>query len=284
MLPRILTVVLLGWAVAGAAFAVPTPYTFSTSPLRLSTDPFSVSSTTFNLNPLHVITSDERAVTQSLNAMLEGTSLTGSFLYDPAIPRTGITTGGSLGTRGAAYVGSFTSLSANIVGGTLPPADRSITDPRGQTVVGDEAFIGCGTCPIQDYLQLQAEPGNGSNPALLNINSTFTLGGYRVFNFRMFWIEGQAVPNLILDFLTSNNLPNPLPFINGRLGIDFVNSSDPFGTQYIMFYDNVRVASVPEPTPLALIGLALAAFGFCSRGPTHSTSRALHRLRDPRLS
>ena len=263
MLPRIVAAVLLGSVVAGAAFAVPTTYTFSTGPLRLSTDPFNPSSSTFNLNPLHVITSGESAVTQSLNAMLAGTTLIGSFLYDPTTPRTSMTNGGSLGPRGANYVGSFTSLSANMIGGTLPLGDRSITDPRGQTVVGDEAFITC--CAFQDYLQLQAEPGNGLNPSLLNINSTFTLGDYEVFNFRMFWLEGQSVPDAIPDFLTSNGLPNPLPSINGRLGIDFVNSSDPFGTQHIMFYDNLRVAAVPEPAILALFGAGLAGFGFSPR-------------------
>jgi hypothetical protein len=260
LVPRIVAALFLIWTVAGAAFAVPATYTFSTGPLRLSTDLFNPSSITFNLNSLHTITSAERAVTQSLNAMLVGTSLTGSFLYDSAIPRTSMTSGGSLGSLGANYVGSFTFLSADIIGGTLSGGERSITDPRGQTVVGNQASMG-----FQDYLQLQAEPGNGSNPGLLNIQSTFTLGDYEVFNFRMFWLQGQAVPEVIPDFLSSNNLPNPLPSINGRLGIDFVNSSDPFGTQHIMFYDNLRVAALPEPAILALVGAGLTGFGFSRR-------------------
>jgi hypothetical protein len=267
-LSRIFAGLVLGALVLGESLAAPVTYTFSTSPLQVSTVLLPTTST-FNLNPLHVITSEERAVTQSLNALLAGTIVTGTFVYDPAIPRTSMTTSGSLGNRGANYVGSFTNLSAALVGGSLLTADRRITDPRGQTVVGDEAFI-CSTCLIpDDFLQLQAEPGNGLNPSLLNIGDTLglTLGleAYEVFNFRMLWLQRLAVPELIDDFLNSNSLPNPLPTINGRLGLDIVKSSNPFGTQSIMFYDNLRVAAVPEPVPLALIGIGLAGLGFRRR-------------------
>ena len=239
-------------AVMGEPLAAPVTYTFSTAPLQFNTAPL-VTSSTFNLNPAHVITDAERAATQSLNALLAGTMITGTFVYDPASALTNTSAGVSN------YIGSFTNLSATVTGGSLPPATRVITDPRGQTSVGNDLS------GFQDVVRLHAEPGNIGNPALLNIDDTLGLGAFEVFNFRMFWLEGQAVPDLIGDFISSNSLPSQLPGFNGRLALDLVRSTDPGGTQSIMFYDNLRVTAVPEPGTLGLFGIALVGLALGRR-------------------
>ena len=256
---RVFSGLVLVGLLVGESFAAPVTYTFSTGPLL----PFS---STFNLDGQGAITAADLAATQSLNAMFAGTSLMGTFTYDPVTPLSNIIAG-----RGSSYVASMTNLSATLVGGSL--AGRTITDPRGQTVVND-GDLPCTTCPTLDILQIQAEPGNRSNLGILNIDDSLglTVGvqAYEVFNFRMFWNELQAVPEVIGDFLNSNALPNPLPSINGRLGLDIIKvPANPLSTanptQSIMFFDNLRVTAVPEPDILAILGIGLVGLGFSRR-------------------
>ena len=263
-MPRVLAVLVLSALLVGEASAAPITYTFSTDPLRSGPGPAGPSSTTFNLSG--GVTAADVAATGSLNAILAGASLTGTFIYDTAIPTTGVLAG-----RGSNYPGSFTLVSATLVGGSLPAADRRITDTRGQTVVGDNET--CSACAPSDLLQLHAEPGNRFNLGLINIDDTLGLmlgqQAYEVFNLRLFWIESQAVPNTIPDFLNSNALPSQLPTFNGRLALDLIKVPDPLSTanptQSIMFFDNLRVAAVPEPGTLALFSLAVAAVGVSRR-------------------
>jgi hypothetical protein len=259
LMSRVFAGLVVAGLLMGESFAAPITYTFSTGPLQ----PFS---NTFNLDGPGATTPADVAATLSLNAMLAGTSLIGTFTYDPATPLSSILVG-----RGSSYVASMTDLSATIVGGSL--AGRTITDPRGQTIVND-GDLPCMTCLPLDILQIHAEPGNRFNLGILNIDDTLglTLGvqAYEVFNFRMFWNEMQAVPEVIGDFLNSNALPNPLPSINGRLALDIIKvPANPLSTanptQSIMFFDNLRVTALPEPDTLAIIGIGLAGLGFSRR-------------------
>jgi hypothetical protein len=263
---------LLTSALAGAAAAAPVPYTFSTGALRFN-NPFSPN----GLSP----TSVEFGISNSIASQLAGTTISGTFVYDNQAQVTGATTSGSLGTRGSVYGGhllpdgtpysSFTALSAT-VNGTTP---RSITDPRGFTIVGDDdvqfpCFTpGC-TPPTFDFFGYNAE--NLTGTTFRNIVG-FTIGAYRVFNVRLFWQEGQEVPNPVPDFLANADepardpLPNTPPTLNGRLAIDFVHVSntDGLGFQYAMFYDGLSVTAVPEPETYALLLVGLGLLGFAAR-------------------
>jgi hypothetical protein len=250
--------ILASSAFYGAAFAAPVTYHFSTA-AAAPANPAGPS--TFGaFHPTRPVTTAELNEAGALFTSLLGTSISGSFSYDPAVGPPISTSGGPLGNRGSSYVGSLTDLSADMTGGT-----RHVSDERGTTVVGNEAILSCvpplATC---DYLQLQADPGFNSPNA--NI-SGFTIGPYSVFNVRLFWLEGFPIPNPIPelppnpipDFLVSNNLPETLPSFDGRLAIDFSRTTDRFGTQFIAFYDNLIVTqAATEPSTPALL---LAALG-----------------------
>ena len=89
--------------------------------------------------------------------------------------------------------------------------------------------------------------------------------GCTLYNARMFWIEGNASPDLIPDFLTDQNLPNPLPTFHGRLSLDFVETGNASGPQSDVFFDSLSVNAVPEPETYALLLTELGLLGFMAR-------------------
>ena len=241
----------------------------------------------FTTGPALTLPGNPDAIATALASALGGTMVSGSFAYDSSAPATGTTSGGQLGTRGTVYGGfalpaggfhsSFNSLSASVVGSS--PTPLGISDVRGFTVVGNDAFQnpcfipGC-TPPMTDFFSLTADPQLDSLPPHNISGFSLTVGPdlYRIYNVRMFWIEGQLIaPDTtpIGDFLSSNDLPVAPPGFHGRLALDFVLASNPptaTGTQHFVFYDGLTVtAAVPEPGTCGMLVAALGLLGFVAR-------------------
>ena len=222
-----------------------------------------------------------QATANSLATFLSGSSVSGSFVYDASSPVTAM--GGALNGLGDVYStvaqpnGSFHS-SFNALAGSVNGASAgtfTFTDPRGFTIVGNDASPGpcvppC-TPPLVDLFQFQAESMASSGTHNI-VPFTITVSGnsYRLFNARFIWQEGQVVsPNPTPgtpptpDFLTSNALLSTPPSFYGRLSLDFVNTLSPGGIQYFVFYDGV--SAIPEPQTYALIMAGLGLLVFVAR-------------------
>lgn len=185
-----------------------------------------------------------------------GTS--GTFVYDSeALLAT--TSGGTSIYRGftpSSVTGFATSLSS--LSGSVG-SFFTYSDVSGSTQVGNDTF---GSPPPVDIVQLLFDPGPTST-APRNFSSSFAMAGLTLIGVRMFWIEGQAVPDLIPDFLSNQNLLAAPPSFPGRIAFDFIETGNPAATSFI-FFDNLRVVSVaaaPEPGVLALLALGLAGLG-----------------------
>jgi PEP-CTERM motif len=274
----VLPAMLLMSAISANALAAPVKYMFSTGVKNFNNF--------FSPNGLSVTEEERQAqttISNSIAAHLEGSTVSGTFVYDNAAPWTQATTGGATGNRASVYGGhlrsdgtpysSYTDLSATV----NAPMPRTITDPRGFTIVGDDdvqglCFMpGC-TPPVFDFFTLNAD--NTTGTTFRNLVG-YTIGDYKVWNVRLFWQEGLGVfPDLVRDFLNNADEPavDPLlsapPAMKGRLAIDFVHVTnvDGMGFQYGMFYDGLLVTvAIPEPKSYALFLAGLALLGFTAR-------------------
>lgn len=253
-------------AFANSAAAADVGYSFSTGPASgfFSADNSSAALNIFN--------------------QLSGAAVSGSFVYDAASTSTGSTgPGGSLDTRGTVYSvtsttppfhSSFNTLSASVGG-------FSLNDPRGFTIVGNEAFQGtcapapCTQPPLVDFYSYQADTSSVAAGSVHNI-SGFSLNvagtSYSLFNVRFIWIEafpGQGFPPGVApipDFLSSNDLLATPPSYLGRIALDFVPTGNIAGAPQSVFFEGLSVAAaVPEPETYAMLMAGFGLLGFIAR-------------------
>jgi hypothetical protein len=234
---RYFSQIIVGAALAGVgalASAAPVTYTFSTS--QVSPGGFG-------------------AGASFLSGALSGLSVTGTFNYDASAAPTATSPAGATFYGGPAspYSGLHGSVGA-----------FSFSDPRGFASVANDRPISI--FPAADSFQLVADSSVAAS-GVHNI-SGFVLGGYTLYNVRMFWIEGDFYPELVADFLGDQNLPNPLPTFHGRLALDFVVTGSPAGPQSDVFFDGLSVTAVPEPESYAMLLAGLGLLGFAARRRT----------------
>jgi hypothetical protein len=222
-------------ALATSATAVPSPYVYSTGEVALSAP------------------ATPGAAAPDPGWFSGGVS--GSFVYDAEALAAASNADGSVNYRGytpAAQTGLVTAWSALL--GTV--AGRSFADPAGSATVGNDAGPPGGK--LADIVSLQADPALGSaSPHNL---TGFEIGGFTLHRVRMFWLEGQATPEPIGDFIDSAALPGSLPAFHGRLALDFYRTAAPAEQSYV-FFDALSVAAVPEPGPAALLAAGMAMLG-----------------------
>ncbi len=200
-------------------------------------------------------------------AALLGTNatVTGSLVYDTA----GATYAGNTGTLGlGGNAELYLRATSDIVGSV---GGFSFSDATGGIALSNDNPL---PFPYRDTLRMGADlaPAAGSNqvPSSVPRNLVFfETGGYRLHNVRMLWLSGLGGAG---DFLNDKNLPAELPTaISGRLALDFVLSSDPgnlANTPYYsrtVFFDNLVLTPVPEPSTYALALTGLLAVGFMAR-------------------
>jgi len=111
--------------------------------------------------------------------------------------------------------------------------------------------------PPTDFLSLDADP---FGPTGSHNITTFSVGGYTLWNMRLFFLGYQTSDQL---------LPEVLPGIPARISLDFVETGNTAGSPlFFVFYDGTLVspmAAIPEPQTYALLLAGLGLLGFAAR-------------------
>lgn len=194
-------------------------------------------------------------------ALFDG-GVSGTFTYDSAALLAQVNPDGTSSYRGftpSSVTGFASSLSS--LSGTV--ASHAFSDISGSTQVGNDNFIMSGSSTGVDIFQFLFDPGLTSTSPK---NFTgFEIGGFTLYRVRMFWIETQATPGVIPDFLHDQSLLAAPPSFSGRLALDFHQTGNTNALSAV-FFDGLQVhaaALVPEPETSALL---LAGFGLLGLG------------------
>jgi hypothetical protein len=231
-LPRLSLVSLFALTALGAAaaHAVPVKYQFSTGP-------------NFTVWRTGATGLDEELVTR-----LSGLSVSGTFMYDSAVPQTGFRDDAAVSGM-SIYDGAISQLA-----GSLGSFQFTASTGIGQ-VANEGSFAGptpASPRNIFDVFGLYAYADGEQTMA--GIDRTFTGAG-------LTWQE-TAFP-FRPDFLTSNALLDTFPGIDAYLVMNFTSSTSPYTS--IAIFDDLtitRVEEVPEPGTLSLMALAGATLFF----------------------
>ncbi len=226
--------VLLIVALSGPAYAVPVEYDFSA---------------TWSFEAEGPIT-DFLIPGAPTNFFGSGDTVSGSFFYDSTVPVNPMSSGPT------GYPGAMTNLSGSINGNLF-------SDSVGVATVD----------PNVDRVGLLAEPGINRGPLPIRNISGFTIGEFALANVRLFW---QDLAN---DVITDDPLPPGLPppgfeLGDARVALDFVNGplDSPDTLKHLVFFENLTVATVPEPSTILLLGSGLAGLAGWRRKQRHTTN------------
>lgn len=245
---------------ASAAVAAPVSYSFSTGTVL----PFGGSTP---------VTGPLNAEATAIAGMLSGTSVAGSFIYDSAaLAIAPNNPDGSTTYRGSTpeSVTGFVTVLSNV---TATVGAFSFSDISGLATVGN------GTLGGNDIFALSIENfGTGGTHNIV----PFSIGGYTLWNMRMLWIEGQAVPTLVPDLFDNQALLSAPPDFYGRLALDFKKTGEAgSGTQFHVFYDSLlitpTIAAIPEPQSYAMLLAGLGLLGWEAR----RRKKRQHLMRGP---
>lgn len=192
-------------------------------------------------------------------------TVTGSLVYDTA----GATYAGNTGALGLGGNAELYLRATSDIVGTV--GGFSFSDATGGIALSNDNPA---PYPYRDTLHMGADlaPAAGSNqvPSSVPRNLVFfETGDYRLHNVRMLWLSSLGGAD---DFLSNTNLPEQLPTdIAGRLALDFVLINDPgnlTNTPYFsrtVFFDNLVLSPVPEPSTYALFLSGLLGIGLLAR-------------------
>jgi hypothetical protein len=206
-----------------------------------------------------------------------GSSISGTFMYDPAAPVTFTLPPGGAFANASIYGpfpvpgglhSSYTALNATVSGGNLGASSFSFSDPIGSIIVSNDVGP---SLPPADFFSLDADP---FGPSGRHDIVPFTFGDHTLWNMRMFWGEGQLNPDTVPDFLNDQSLPEVLPSMQARLVLDFIPTGSTTGSPLsFIFFERLMVTPISSIAEPATYGLMLTGFGVLAFGLRRRNSR-----------